>query len=268
LSFLQAIILGIVQGLTEFLPVSSSGHLVIFEHLLGTSLDSINFDVFAHTGTLLSVIIYYRHQIASVFSDIMNNSTRRGTASPSDSDISPAWVWYIIIATIPAGIMGLLFEDYITTAFKSIRLVGCILLFCGLLLISTKWVRTGNRKLRLTDAILIGIAQAFAIAPGLSRSGTTISMGLFRKINPKSAADFSFLLSIPAVAGATVLKTKTVLAAVPPADEILNYAVGAITSFIIGYLSISLLLRMVQKGKFFYFGIYCFLIGTAVLIFV
>ena len=164
--------------------------------------------------------------------------------------------------------MGLLFEDYITTAFKSIRLVGCILLFCGLLLISTKWVRTGNRKLRLTDAILIGIAQAFAIAPGLSRSGTTISMGLFRKINPKSAADFSFLLSIPAVAGATVLKTKTVLAAVPPADEILNYAVGAITSFIIGYLSISLLLRMVQKGKFFYFGIYCFLIGTAVLIFV
>jgi len=267
MTIIQAIILGIVQGLTEFLPVSSSGHLVIFEHLLGASLENINFDVFVHSGTLLSVLVYYRIELISLIKRFIFPGKNRDESRGED-EVPKSWILFIIIGTIPAVIIGLLFEDYITSAFKNIKLVGGVLIFCGLVLISTKWAPRRNNEISLVDAILIGLAQALAITPGISRSGMTISMGLFRKINPVKAADFSFLLSIPAVAGATILKLREVISSAPPTDQILAYFVGGSAAFIVGYLSILWLLSIVKKGKFAYFGIYCCVAGTIALLFI
>jgi len=267
-TILQALFLGIVQGLTEFLPVSSSGHLVIFEHLLNVRLENINFDVFVHTGTLLAVLIYYRRQLIDLTLYFLRKSPSESSGRGEANNKVPAsWFWYIIIGTIPAGIIGLLFEDYVTQAFNNVKLVGIVLVFCGIILISTRWVLRGQRRFGILSSFLVGIAQSLAITPGLSRSGMTISTGLFLKIEPTRAADFSFLLSIPAVAGATILKLKEVVSSPPTTAQITTYLVGGITSFIVGYISIIIVLNIVKKGKFSYFGIYCIAIGLLSLLF-
>ncbi|MBD3234028.1 MAG: undecaprenyl-diphosphatase, partial [candidate division Zixibacteria bacterium] len=187
MNIFQALILGIVQGLTEFLPVSSSGHLVIFEHLLNTTLEDINFDVFAHAGTLLAVLVFYRVDLIRIMGNFLQNpfSFRNNDRGEADKKEFPGyWVWLIIIGTIPAGVLGILLEDYITLAFKSVNLVGFVLIGCGIILLSTRFIPKKRRKISIIDAILIGFAQALAMTPGLSRSGMTISMGLFRGVDP------------------------------------------------------------------------------------
>ncbi len=271
MNIFQALILGIVQGLTEFLPVSSSGHLVIFEHLLNTTLEDINFDVFAHTGTLFAVLVYYRIELFRIFGNFLKNPFSFGNNDRGEDgkkEFPGYWIWLIVIGTIPAGVLGILFEDYITIAFKSVNLVGFVLIGCGLILLSTRFIAIKSRKIGIMDAILIGIAQALAMTPGLSRSGMTISMGLFRGVDPVRAADFSFLLSIPAVAGAALLKALDVAQSLPSQSEFLAYIIGGITSFVVGYLSIIWLLKVIRRGNFSYFGIYCILMGIIAVLFV
>ena len=267
MNIVQAFILGIVQGLTEFLPVSSSGHLVIFEHILKTNLQDISFDVFAHTGTLIAVIAFYRRDLINIARQLSGRILQSRPNREESDEIHSSWLWYIIIGSIPAAIIGLSFEASISAAFKNVKLVGMILIFCGLMLISTIWARRGKKAIDAPKALFIGIAQALAILPGLSRSGTTITTGLFLGINPIRAADFSFLLSIPAVAGATILKLREALSSAPFRGQIAAYVMGALASLIVGYLSIAWMLAFIRKGKFFYFGVYCCLVGAGVLFF-
>jgi undecaprenyl-diphosphatase len=252
---ITAIILGLVQGLTEFLPVSSSAHLVFAERLLGTkATTAITFEVMLHLGTLVAVLIYFRKKIWKMI---------LGLVPPYSSERRPFlnYVLVIILATIPAGVLGLLFKDKVEAAFNSPALCGGLLMITGIILLSTHFVKKGNKTINATNGFIVGLAQAIALLPGISRSGMTISAGLFQKIDPAEAAEFSFLLSLPAVLGAIVLKSITLLKTGMDSAEMDHYIIGTLVAFVVGYASIAWLMKLVKKGQFFFFGIYCLVIG-------
>ena len=265
MNLLQAIILGVVQGLTEFLPVSSSGHLVLGESLLKIKLTDISFEVFLHFGTLLAVTVYFRHKIWAMLKAVWLKVKTPRVRNDTDQD----WrlFWLIIIGSIPAGLLGVWFKDTIEKSFSSVIFVSIMLLFTGLVLFLTRFFHAAKEKLSFMDALIVGFAQAIAILPGVSRSGLTISTGIFRRVEPGKAAEFSFLLSLPAVLGASVLKLKDVLSHSDANLDLMTYMIGAITAFVVGYLAIRFLLQIIKKGKFQYFGYYCFLVGFLFLIF-
>jgi undecaprenyl-diphosphatase len=269
LSLIQAVILGVVQGLTEFLPISSSGHLVLGESLLKVKFADIGFDVFLHVGTLLAVIIYFRQPIwkmlRAVWFKFKSKLVKKGDTEYLEED----WqlFWLIILGSIPAGLIGVGFKDFFEKAFSSVRIVSVMLLFTGTILFLTRFFKGVREKLRWADALWVGLAQAIAILPGVSRSGLTISAGIFRKVEPAKAAEFSFLLSLPAVLGANVLELKDVLSRSNKSGGVTVYLAGAIAALIVGYIAIKFLLGVIKKGKFQYFGYYCFAVGLFFLIF-
>ena len=265
MSLLQAIILGVVQGLTEFLPVSSSGHLVLGESLLKIKLTDISFEVFLHFGTLLAVTVYFRRKIWVMLKAVWLRVKIPYMRKESDQD----WrlFWLIIIGSIPAGILGVLFKDIIEKSFTSVIFVSCMLLVTGLILFLTRFFHPVKEKLNFWDTLIVGCAQAIAILPGVSRSGSTISAGIFRRVEPGKAAEFSFLLSLPAVLGASLLKLKDVLSQGDASLDLKTYLIGALVAFGVGYLSIRFLLQIIKKGKFQYFSYYCFAVGLLFLIF-
>ncbi len=264
MDLLIAVILGIVQGITEWLPVSSSAHLVILQHLFGYE-NSTAYDIMVHGGTLLAVILYFRHDFLMLiknffltFIDLFKigkgaftiNEERRVT-------------WYILVATVPIVIVGLALQDYIDTIFNSLLLVGIALIITGFWLAST-YSKNGKEDVNLKKSLIIGLAQSAAILPGISRSGSTISTGMLLNIAKEKAARFSFLMSIPAIGGAFALELFTL-----PKNEMLNIPniTGFITSFIVGILTIHLLLGIIKRGKFYLFSIYCWILGIAVIIY-
>ncbi len=249
MSYFDAIILGIVQGLTEFLPISSSGHLVLCEHLLNAKMPGVVFELIVHVGTLLSVLVYFRRRIARLILSIFDKSMidERST------------LIYLIIGTIPAVIVGILLDKIIEQAFVSPLLTSLMLIVTGLILLGTSFVQKGERGIKPPNALLIGLAQALAIFPGISRSGATISMGLFAGVKPIVAAEFSFLLSIPVIIGAVVFKTGDIVSV--NTALLGHYMLGAVLSFIFGLLAVHFLLSMIKKGRFKYFGIYCLMVG-------
>lgn len=265
MNLLQVIILGVVQGLTEFLPVSSSGHLVLSESLLKIKLSDISFEVFLHFGTLLAVVVYFRRTIQAMLKAVWLKMKTPGLRNQSDPN--GRLFWLIIIGSIPAGLLGVLFKDIIEKSFSSVRFVSLMLLFTGLVLFLTRFFHAAKEKLSFWDALIIGFAQALAILPGVSRSGLTISTGIFRRVEPKKAAEFSFLLSLPAVLGASVLKLKDVLSQSETGLDLKTYFIGMLIAFVVGYLAIRFLLKIIQKGKFEYFSYYCFGVGLLFLIF-
>jgi undecaprenyl-diphosphatase len=268
LSLLKAILLGIVQGLTEFLPVSSSGHLVLGGSLLKVKFADISFEVFLHFGTFLSVVIVFRHTIWSMIKVVFlkTKSIFVSNASPSDSE---DWrlFWLIVVGSIPAGIAGVLFKDYLEKIFSSVVLVSLMLLFTGTVLFLTKFFKSAKERMNFGDAFLVGLAQAIAILPGISRSGLTISTGIFTGVKRSKAAEFSFLLSLPAVLGASLLELQDLLKHVNINQDLKIYIIGTVTAFVVGYLAIKFLLAVIKKGKFQYFGYYCFAVGLLFLIF-
>lgn len=246
MSYSQAIILAIVQGLTEFLPVSSSGHLVIFQKLFNLAEPPVLFDVLVHVGTLGAVLIYFRKALVK---------------------ISQKTIWLIIIGTIPAAIIGLLLQNYIGQIFDSLKLVGVALLVTAGFLFSTKWFESLNRhfnSLKWQDAIFIGCFQALAIIPGISRSGSTIVSGLWRKFDRKTAFQFSFYLAIPAILGALVLQIPDLIYF--PCSYLGQGLLGMIVAGIVGYGTLKLLERILLSAKFWLFGIYCLVLGIVVLL--
>jgi len=251
MNYLDAIILGLVQGLTEFLPVSSSGHLVISEHLLHAKMPGVLFELVVHFGTLVSVLIYFRKRIWTLVKSIFIREMKQERKT----------VYYLIAATLPAVIIALLFKDIIENAFSSPLMTSILLLITGIILFSTAIPVRRDKGSNLGNSIMVGIGQAMAIFPGISRSGTSISFGLYVGLKPIEAAEFSFLLSIPAIIGAIVFKARDI-AAVDP-SLIGHYAVGAIVSFLSGLVAVYLLLDIIRKGKFEYFGIYCTILGFA-----
>jgi undecaprenyl-diphosphatase len=172
----------------------------------------------------------------------------------------------IIIGTVPAAVLGFIFEDYIEAAFGSIRMTSLMLLVTAAVLFLTRVFKHGNSTVNLSRGFIIGVAQSVALLPGISRSGSTISTGLFLGVAPSEAAEFSFLLSLPAVFGAGVLKLSGMFGAAVNFREISVYAIGALAAFIVGYLSIAWLMKIVRRGQFFYFGAYCLVIGITGLV--
>tara|TARA_B100000575_G_scaffold106916_1_gene85164 strand:- start:349 stop:1107 length:759 start_codon:yes stop_codon:yes gene_type:complete len=243
----EIIVLGIIQGITEFLPISSSGHLVIAQHLLDIKSPGNTLEVLFHFGTLLSVIFIFFKDIKKIIISINDKSTR-------------SFVLYIIISSLPAVFAGLFFKDYISKIFDNVYVVGLALFITGILLVFSKNFKNRQNNLTLSSSILIGITQAFSIIPGISRSGSTITVGMFLGIPPSEAARFSFILSIPIILGASILGFLEI-----ESSRLFNNSViivAIITSFFTGVLALKILLRILEAGKFHLFGIYCIFIGV------
>jgi undecaprenyl-diphosphatase len=257
---LQSIFLAVVQGLTEFLPVSSSGHLVFFQSLFGLKESSIFFDVMLHLGTLLSVVVYFRRDILGIIKGVV--STLRGKEENREG--AKLFLW-IILASIPTGLMGLFFKDSFESVFSKPKLVGGMLILTGLILWLTRLAKKEGKtigRMRWIEAILIGIAQGFAIIPGISRSGATISMGLFSGLDRELSGKFSFLLSIPAILGATLLEFKEF----DTASGLGNPLIGATIAFGVGILALTFLIKIIKMGKMFNFSYYCCGMGIVMII--
>jgi len=258
LGFIESLILGTVQGLTEFLPVSSSGHLVIFKGLFGIRSQNIVFEIMVHFGTLLAVLAYFRKRISAMVIAVAKTPFKRKTET-SNSDLRLAL--YLVIGTIPAVLIGLTFKSQIEKAFDSPVWASGMLIVTALILFSTRWTADKSRALNTGRSFAVGLAQALAIMPGISRSGSTISMGMWIGMNKSEAAEFSFLLSIPAIAGAMVLDIFDIINSFYDTGQIPVYLLGTAAAALVGYISIAFLLSIIKKGKFFYFGLYCLLVG-------
>ncbi|MCW4014913.1 MAG: undecaprenyl-diphosphate phosphatase [Candidatus Bathyarchaeota archaeon] len=250
----QAILLAIIQGLTEWLPISSSGHLAIAQQLLGLNPPLI-FDVTLHLGTLTVVLIAFRKDITNILKAL----TKRDFQTPQGKTAI-----YIATGSIPIAVIALTFYDTIKSLFSNLTAIAIALIITGcILFVSEK--RVGTKKMNTTDSILIGLAQAIAIIPGISRSGTTVSTALLRKIDKTTAFKYSFLLSIPAVIGATILEAKDL---VTGNIDLAPLLVGAIVSMLVGYASLKLLQKIVINQKLHLFAYYCWTAGTAILVFI
>jgi len=242
MGILEVIILGVIQGVTEFLPVSSSGHLVIAQNLLGINSPGNTLEILFHFGTLLSVAFVFFNEIKLILITLHERNTQ-------------ILVVYLIIATIPAVFVGIGLKDYLLGIFESVRYVGLALLFTGSILILSSKFKHSQKKHSFFSSLAIGLAQALAIIPGVSRSGVTISMSIYLGIAPKEAAKFSFLLSIPVILGASILNVFEIERDVM--IDSLTVFMAIFSSFIVGVLALKLLLKMLEVGKFHFFGFYC-----------
>ena len=261
MSLLEAIILGIIQGLTEFLPVSSSGHIEIGSYLLHTeSSDNLLFSIIVHAATALSTIVVFRNTIWEIIRDIFKFEWNESTQFAAK----------IALSMIPVGVVGVLFEDRIEALFGgNIVFVASMLLVTGLLLTITYYTKDGDGKVTFGKAIIIGIAQTIAILPGISRSGSTIATSLYLGIEKSRATRFSFLMVLPPILGAALLKTLDFIKEPGAAAENISgvaLVAGFIAAFLAGLLACQWMISIVKRGKLIYFAIYCFIVGSAVLI--
>ncbi|SDO90383.1 undecaprenyl-diphosphatase UppP [Desulforhopalus singaporensis] len=260
LEFFKAVILGVVQGVTEFLPVSSSGHLVIGSQLMNFQEQGVVFDVCLHLGTLLSVLLVFRREIKA-----MAMAPLQVLTGQTDRDTRTFFLWdiYVIVATLPAVVVGLFFKDRIESLFSSVLVAYIMLIVTGILMICARYLPKKEKSLTWWRSVLVGCAQAGAILPGLSRSGSTIFMGMALGVPRQTVARFSFIMSIPAILGAVVLHSKELLAQ-PPAAEIWgNLAAGMVVAAVSGYLAIKFLLDIIEKDRLQWFGYYCLLLASA-----
>ena len=265
---IEAIILGIIQGLTEFLPVSSSGHLVLFQQLFGLKEAELFFDVCVHLGTLVAVIVVFHREIQNIIAALLRLVSSAGQKKTilqqTESDPELKMVLLIVIGSIPTAVLGLMFKSIADQLFSSSFLTGLMLMLTGLLLWLTRRANPNNKGAGIegfsrTKAFTIGIVQGLAIIPGISRSGSTISIGLLLGIDREVAARYSFLLSIPAIVGAGALSLKDGLSQTDPAIRL--SLLGAAAAALVGYGALKVLLRMVKKGRLYVFAPYCWLVG-------
>ena len=271
MTFLEAILLGILQGLTEFLPVSSSGHLVLAQQFLGLQEPLVFFDVMLHVGTLAAVLVVYRDAIKRLviggLSTLGDTQFWRQPGVTLNTSAELKFIGLILLGSIPTGIIAVLFKTELESFFDEVRLVSMMLILTGVILQLPRLRREKSDnpagQLKTWHAPLIGIAQGCAITPGISRSGTTISLGLFLGIPAKTAAEYSFLLSIPAILGAVALKIRDVGDTTVPLHIV---GTGMLASFIVGYIALRFLLVMLNRGKFSMFSYYCIALGLTSLL--
>lgn len=273
MDIIHAIIIGLVQGLTEFLPISSSGHLVLMPQLLGAE-SSLVFDTILHVGTLLAIFVCFWDDIVKIikaFFDSLADIPKGRLVPEIRKNDYKKLAWLLIIGNIPAGIIGILFKDYFEAAFSSVLIVGFFLLITGGLLYFSEWIaaqveekwRRGIDKLTFKDSLIIGVAQAFAILPGISRSGSTIATGLFLGLKRDLVAEYSFLLSIPAVAGAALLQVKDISSIDMSFGAL---AGGFLAAAISGYFAIKVVMNLIQNKSLKIFAYYCWVIGVIAII--
>jgi len=265
LTLLKAIILGIVQGLTEFLPVSSSGHLALAQYILNVKETPLLFDIILHAGTLLAVIIIFWRDIRDIFLAIFGKdpSEKYADSHYRTRRSGRMFALYIIIGNIPTVVIALIIEKYVEKAFGSPFVVSIMLVITGFILWLSGRIGLGNIRhngINTFRSLLIGIAQGIAALPGISRSGATISTALMTGIDGEQAARYSLLLSVPAILGATIFELRDV----NTLDISLSVIIaGALSAFIFGYLAIKFLIGVLRKGHFSRFSYYCWVIGLS-----
>ena len=273
MSLLSSILLGFIQGLTEFLPVSSSGHLAIAEHLLGMSGASDIpefFDVLLHLGTLVAVFVAYWAEVRDMVLEFFRGAKdlAHGT-TPTPIPPARRMILLIIVGTLPLFVV-LPIKDFVEGLADNMYFVGGALLVTGCLLFASDRVRKGHkseRSARIQDVLVVGLAQAIATCPGISRSGTTITVGCFVGFDRKFAVRYSFLMSIPAILGANILSLKDAVSAGIIWADVPVYLVGVVVAAGVGYACIRLLKMIAEKGKFGFFAYYCWAAGVVTLIF-
>ena len=265
MTVLEAIILGLVQGLTEFLPVSSSGHLVLTERLLGLDGGYVRFIVMVHLGTLVAVLAVYRLEVLRLLKGVFIGRIRLRNGRWRFSNPDTRLALLLGVATIPAALFGFLTASWIRDIFSRPWLVGLSLLVTGSILFGLRFVGDRKGKPNFFRAVLVGLAQAVAIFPGVSRSGLTISAGIYSGIERTRAADFCFLLSIPIILGTALYEFRGIVGEGVPDREMLILLVGALTAALSGYGAIKLLLGVVRRRGLHCFAYYCWLVGLAVL---
>ena len=267
---LSAAILAIIQGLTEFLPVSSSGHLVLGEALLGSHSfgNSIAFELVVHLGTFLAVLVVFWQDIlhlGKVFFVLILKPGSWSTEYRNNNDFRTCIL--MLIAMLPAGVVGLLLRDQISELFSQPFMVSLALLFTGSILISTKYFKKSDKQIDVKKALLIGFAQALALVPGISRSGSTISMALGLGVKQEQAARFSFIMVLPLIIAATFLEFLDLAKVGISSDEVVILLIGLVISFVVGIFSLRWLLELLKRGKFHYFAWYCFTIAIIGLVY-
>ena len=268
MNIFQGIIIGIVQGLTEFLPVSSSAHLIFIQKLLGVE-SSLAFDTFLHLGSLLAVLIYFRADIYKMIQawllsvgDILQHRFKEGFYSDPYKRLS----WYVILATIPVGIAGVFFESQVDALFAGALYVpGFFLFVTGTILYLSQRMASGQidmSRMGWFQSLFMGLGQACAIMPGLSRSGTTIAAGLVMGLDKEFAAKFSFILSIPAIFGAFIVQLKDIGSSM--SGDGAAIILGFVAAFISGYFAIKWLINLIQNKSLDIFSCYCWIVGIIV----
>jgi len=263
----KALMLGIVQGTAEFLPISSSGHLVIFQKLFGLDRPEIFFDVCLHMGTLAAVIVFFRKDLSEIVSSFLRLSLMLSLKKASFSDFfkdkEARMAVMIAIGSVPTAIAGILIGKIAENLFSSLFVTGTMLAVTGYVLHLTgkcSEIKKGGDNILIRDAIVIGLVQGIAIMPGISRSGSTVAAGLFLGLSRETAARYSFLLSVPAVVGAGILSAS----ALPDHSAFSGFAVlsGTAASAVTGYFALKMLIRMVKRGRLFLFAPYCWFMAS------
>ncbi|MBQ3122697.1 MAG: undecaprenyl-diphosphatase UppP [Firmicutes bacterium] len=273
MTFFEAIILGLVQGLAEFLPISSSGHLALLQYFFGIKGDDVvTFAVLLHLGTLVSVFIVYWtdiwaliKELGATFKDIFTGKGLRVNANPTRR-----LGFMIIIATIPTGIIGIVGNDLFTSMYSSLISIGVGLLFTGTILILAERLGAGRKsvkEMKFRDAFIVGMMQGVAIAPGVSRSGSTLVGGLSTGLNREFAVKFAFLISIPSILGSAVLEVPDMLSEGTDMAMMMPILAGVIVSAISGLVAIKAMIKLVTGKKLYYFSYYTWIVGIAVILY-
>lgn len=252
MNLFQVTVLATIQGLTEFLPISSSGHLVIFQKIFGFSKAPVAFDVFLHLGTVLAILAYFKKRIMDLIFSWRKNLNL---------------IFLILVGSFPAGLIGILFKKHLEATFNSLSVVGISYLISAVLLFSTYFIRAKSKKkinqISRIDSLFVGMFQALAILPGVSRSGSTIVAGLWRNFLPPAAFYFSFLLAIPAILGATALEMKELVFG----DSFGLGIFGIVISGIVGYYTLNFLEKILDKKRCYLFGWYCLILAILLIIY-
>lgn len=259
---IQALFLGLIQGLTEFLPVSSSGHLEIGKALFGLNLsgkESLTFDVVVHAGTALSTIVVFRKDIGQIINGLLKFKWNAETK----------FALFILVSMVPAGVIGLAFEEQISALFEGqLLLIGATLTITGLLLFMADRARDTNKELNWVDALIVGLAQAVAILPGISRSGSTIATSVILGIDRAKAARFSFLMVLPIILGKALLDAKDIVSGEAMGTEVGAFplVLGLLAAFFSGIVACNWMIALVKRSQLKYFSFYCFAVALIVLV--
>jgi len=266
MDYIKYIILGIIQGITEPIPVSSSGHIYLFKNLFETEIfNTLNFEIISNFGSFLAILFIFRKDIIKLIKDFFNfifNKTKR-----NDNKDGFMYVIKIVISTIPVGITGILFNDYLESNYTSLKMLGFAFLFTALMLYIVRNIKgtKDSNNITIKDAIIIGLFQAITIIPGISRSGTVLVACLICKLKREEALKYTFMLYFPVSAGTMLLKVNDLIST--PTTLLLPYLCGMIAALIITYFSYQWLSNMVKKGKLWKFSIYCLCLALFIFIY-
>ena len=265
---MELILLGLIQGITEFLPVSSSGHLVIAKYFLKLNLPGAAFEAFLHFGTVLAVIILFKKEIKELFMSLLQSIYKlfKGEKFLSilEKDLNSKFAWFLIISSVPAAIIGYSFSSYLEILFNKTLITSLMLFATGILLwFGNKNYTKGNKnilEISYKDAIFIGLAQAIAIIPGISRSGLTVLAGLQRNLDREFAAKYSFILSIPIILGATIFKIGKLSAL---NIKLSNLLLSGFITLVSGYLAMKIFIRLLKSRKIYFFSYYLWILSIS-----